>query len=71
MAANTEKVQPMIQNFKIRFFSNLMLHIIQTVQIQIEYLFALDTDDVRMGVRLIPIIPVAPIREPQFEKFIK
>jgi hypothetical protein len=68
-AAYAEKIQPMTDYFKFRLDGNLLLHVFQTAQVRIDYLFALYTDDMRMGVRFIPIIAIASVREPQFEDF--
>jgi hypothetical protein len=66
ITANTEKVQPVIQNFKIGILLDLSFHFIQAFQVRIDNLFAPDADDVRMRRRPVSIIAVASIREPQF-----
>ena len=71
IAAYAEKVQPMIQNFEIRLFGNLFLHFIQAIQIRVDYFFTPDTNDVRMGIRPVSIISIAPIREPYLKNLPK
>jgi hypothetical protein len=52
ITADTEKVQPMIQNLKISFIGDLLFHIIQTIQVRIYIFFynhlvdAVDNDSV-------------------------
>jgi hypothetical protein len=70
-AANPEKVQPVIENLEIRFGRDLLFHLIEAVQIRIDDFFALDADDVRMGIRPVSIVSVAPVREPQFQNLAK
>jgi len=71
IAAYAEKVQTVIQDFKVRFRGNFFLHIIETIEVRIDYFLALDTDDVWMGVGLVSVVSVAPIREPQLKNFTK
>lgn len=54
----------MVQNFKISLKCDLFFHFIQAIQVRIDDIFTLDTDDVWMGVGPVSIIPVATIREP-------
>ena len=68
-AAYAEKVQPMCQNLKMSFGGNLLLHIFQTVQIRINDLFTFYTNDMRMGIGLIPIVAIAPVGKSQFKNF--
>jgi hypothetical protein len=67
--ANTEKVQPVIQNFKLGLQSDLFFHFIQAFQVRVDDFVAPDADDVWMGVGLVPVVPVASIRESQLENF--
>jgi hypothetical protein len=69
IAADAEKIQPVMQNFKVRPRFDLFSQFIQVIQVRIDDFAALDTDDVRMGKGLVSVISVAPIREPQFEDF--
>jgi hypothetical protein len=70
-AANTEKIQPVIKNFKISFQCHLFFHFIQAVQDRIDNFFTPDTDDVGMGSRFVSIVSVTPIREAQLKNFTK
>jgi len=54
----------MIKNFKLSLQFDLFFHFIQVIQVWVDNFFTLDTDDVWMGVRLVSIISVTPIREP-------
>ena len=64
IAADAEKVQSVTQNFKISLNCDLSFYFIQAVQVRVDNFFTLDADNVGMGVRLVSIISVAPIREP-------
>jgi hypothetical protein len=46
-------------------------HDVQAVQVRVDDLFALDADDMRMGMRPVPIVSVASIRESQLKHFAK
>ena len=63
IAAYAEKIQSMIQDFKVSLNGDLFLHIFKTIQVRIDDLLALYADDVWMGVGLIPVISITPIRE--------
>jgi hypothetical protein len=65
--ADTEKVQPVIQNLKIRFERDLPFHFIDAIEIRVGNAFALDADNVGMGFGLVAVIPVAPVRKPQLK----
>ena len=69
ITAYAEKVQPMIQNFEIGLQCNLFFHFIQAIQVRVDNFFTVDTDDMWMGGRLVSIISVASIREPELKNF--
>jgi hypothetical protein len=71
IVADTEKIQPMIQNLKLRFRSDLLCHLIQAFQVRVDNFLAPDTDNVRVGIRPVAIIAVAPIGKPQLQNFAK
>jgi hypothetical protein len=66
-AADPEKVQSVIQNLEIGLQCDLFFHFIQAVQVRVDNFFTFDTDNVWMGVGLVAVIAVAPIREPQLQ----
>jgi hypothetical protein len=54
----------MIQNFEIRLQCDLFFHFIQAIQVWVDNLFTLDTDDVWMGDGFVSIVSITPIRKP-------
>ena len=71
IAAQTEKIQPVIQNLKIGLHCDLFCHFIQAVQVRIDYFSAPDADDVGVRIGPVAVVPVAPIREAQLENLAK
>ena len=59
----------MRQYFEICLYGDLFFHFIQAIQVRIDNFLTLDTDDVWMRGRVVSIISVAPIREPQLKNF--
>jgi hypothetical protein len=58
-----------IQNLEIGLQCDLFFHFIQAIQVRVDNFFTLDADNVWMGVGLVAVIAVAPIREPQLQNF--
>jgi hypothetical protein len=71
IGAYAEKIQPVIENLEMSLGRDLLLHVIQAVQVRVNNGFALDTDDVGMGIWPVAVVPVAPIGESQLEHFTK
>jgi hypothetical protein len=59
----------MSQNFEMSLGGNLLLHLLQAIQIRVHDLFAFYTNDMRMGIRLIPIVAIAPVGKSQLKDF--
>jgi hypothetical protein len=68
-AADPEKVQPVIQNLEIGLQCDLFFHFIQAIQVRVDNFFTLDADNVWVGVGLVAVIAVAPVREAQLQNF--
>ncbi len=69
IVAYTEKVHPVIQNFKTRLRFDFGFNVIQAIQVRVHNFLTLDTDHVRVGIGLVSIISVAAIREPELKNF--
>jgi hypothetical protein len=56
-----------IQNLKTGLQCDLFFHFIQALQVRVDDFFAVDANNVRVGIGFVSVIPVAPVREPQLE----
>ena len=68
--ANTEEIKPVIYNLKTSFFGKLPCHICQTLKVGVYDFFTVDTNQVRMGIWFIPIIPITTVRESQLKDLV-
>jgi hypothetical protein len=71
IAANTEKVQAVIQNLEIVLERDLFFDFIQTPRVRVDDFFTFYADEMGMRVRPMTVIPVAAIGKAQFEHLAK
>ena len=66
-----EEIQTVVQNLKTGFPAHLFVEIAETGQFRIDDFFTAGADHMGMRKRLIPVIAVTSVREPEFQYFVQ
>ena len=71
ITACAEKINPVIYDLKACLFDNFLCQVFKTAQIRINYYFTLCANYVGVGIRLVAVIAIAPIRESKFQHLVE
>jgi len=71
IGAEPEKIQTMTGDLKSCFRNEFPGHALEALQIRVNNLFAFSADEMRMRVRSVAVIAIAPLRKPNFQHLVQ